>query len=195
MKQRLHYLVCILFSVFFIESGFAQRKTNVAGTVISADEKKGPGQNLSDDSDVAKRTETLNHLLKTFHSEKDFKPGDVPVWKHWLRVSGELPPDFDKMQSNAFPPDMLKFENGDHVTTPEQWKLRKEEMRSVLKKYMLGNWPDAPKKMLVREARGEGSNQRGVAAVNNTVKNNDLYEIKNITLLFAPSEKPVIHIE
>lgn len=156
---------------------------------------KGTRQNLLEDSDVAKRTETLNHLLKTFHSEKDLKPGDVPVWKHWLRVSGELPPNFDKMQSNAFPPDMLKFENGNPVSTPEQWAIRKEEMRSVLKKYMFGNWPEAPKKMLVREAQDDGPNQRGVAAVNNNGQNNDQYEVKNITLLFAPSEKPVIHIE
>ena len=159
--------------------------------------RNGRSQNMSDEAEIKKRAGFLDHLLKTYYSDKDFKPADVPVWKHWLRISRELPPDFDKLQANAFPPDLLKFENGKPVTTPVQWTARKEEIRKVLKQYMFGNWPAVPEKMLIRDAQNQegGSRRGGGSSAVSIVQSNNPYIVKNLTLLFASSKKAVVHIE
>jgi len=57
-----------------------------------------------------------------------------------------LPPDFDELQANAFPPELLKFDNGQAVDSPEKWLIRRQEIRKSLDQYMFGNWPPAPVK-------------------------------------------------
>ncbi|MGV8095222.1 MAG: hypothetical protein AB2L24_25490 [Mangrovibacterium sp.] len=74
---------------------------------------KSNGQVVSGENNREKRAKFLEHLLSTYRSDKDGKPQEVPVWENWLRKSGELPPDFDQLQANAFPPELLRFQNGD----------------------------------------------------------------------------------
>ncbi len=139
---------------------------------------KSNGQVASGENNREKRAKFLEHLLSTYRSDKDGKPQEVPVWENWLRKSGELPPDFDQLQANAFPPELLRFQNGDPVADPGQWPARKEEIRKLLKQYMFGNWPPPPPEMAVKYQEGKA-------------EENDLYVRQNVQLFFAPSAKAV----
>jgi dienelactone hydrolase len=141
--------------------------------------------------DQSKRAQYLDHLLTTFRSDMDDKPGEVPVWEHWLRVSGELPPDFDELPANAFPPDMLRMNSGQAVTTAAQWPARKEEIAKILKQYMFGNWPPAPSKMLVVRANAMRSGAPAAPAA----PLNGGYTVLNVQLLFGPSVRAVQYME
>jgi hypothetical protein len=99
-----------------------------------------------------KRATYLRHLLEVYHSDDDNKPHDAPMWETWLRQSGELPPDFDALPTNAFLPDVLLFNDGSRVRTPEGWPQRREEILDILQHYQLGRWPPPPPKMLRRWA-------------------------------------------
>ncbi len=125
-----------------------------------------------------KRALVLEHLLTTYRSDNDTKPRDAPIWESWLKKTGELPPDFDGLPSNALLPDLLKFENGSPVSDPKQWPARKEEIRKGLDQYMLGHWPPPPPKVAVKYQ-------------NAPAEENDLYLKKNLQVLFAPSAKAV----
>ena len=48
-------------------------------------------------------------------------------------------------------PDPLTFRNGTKVTTPEQWKQRREEMKAILEEYEYGHMPPAPGNVKGRE--------------------------------------------
>jgi len=133
---------------------------------------------MSGGNDTGKRAKVLEHLLTTYRSDKDAKPQDVPIWENWLKKTGELPPDFDKLQTNALPPDLLKFENGNPVSDATKWPARKEEVKKILDHYMLGNWPPSPSAIAVKYE-------------DTIAEDNDLYQKKNIQLLFAPSVKAV----
>lgn len=65
----------------------------------------------------------------------------------WLERTGELPPDFDKMQSIPFIPDPLVLDEGGKnipVKTKTQWKEKREWMKSHLKYYITGTFPPKP---------------------------------------------------
>ncbi len=135
----------------------------------------------SENNKREKRAKILEHLLTTYRSDKDTKPQDVPIWEHWLKESGELPPDFDQLQTNAILPDLLRFQNGNPVLDSKQWTSRKEEIRKVLGQYMFGNWPPRPPKIAIK--------------YQNSVENNELYRKQNVQLLFCPSTKAVEYAE
>jgi dienelactone hydrolase len=146
------------------------------------------GKSVSEDGDHKKRVKDLAHLVATYKSDKDEKPNEVPIWEHWLKKSGELPPDFDKLPSNALLPDLLKFQNGDPVSDSTKWPARKEEIKNVLRQYMLGDWPPIPPKIAVKYRR-LGSIPPLVR--DSVAEDNDLYIRKDLQLFFAPSEKAV----
>jgi len=127
---------------------------------------------------LEKRAESLEHLLSTFRTDVEAKPHEVPIWEQWLRSSGELPPDFDELQTNAFLPDLLSFQNGNPVERPEQWQDRKEEIRESLDEYMLGNWPPPPPKIAITYLESE-------------TEHHELYDVQKVQLCFAPSIKAV----
>lgn len=129
-----------------------------------------------------KRRQLLEHLITTYRSDQDVKPQGVPVWEHWLKESGELPPDFDKLQTYALLPDLLQFQNGDTVHDSTQWLARKKEIRNALAQYMLGNWPPPPLKVAIKY-------QQEVA------EDNELYIRRDAQIFFAPSAKAVEYAE
>ena len=133
-------------------------------------------------SSKEKRSEYLEQLLNTYRSDKDDNPHEVPIWENWLRKTGELPPDFDKMRTCAAPPDLMVFENGKPVKTPEQWQERKQEIVKEMKEYMFGNWPPPPPKTAIKY-------QEGVA------EENELYTKHNVQLMFAPSARAVEYVD
>ena len=126
-----------------------------------------------------KRAQVLKHLLETFRSDAPGEePKDVPIWESWLRRTGELPPDFDQLAAAALPPDLLTFGDGRPVAQPEQWPERRKEIRAVLDRYMLGDWPPPPERLAVKY-------QRTKAAETET------YVQQNVQLWFAPSVEAV----
>lgn len=138
----------------------------------------GCDNRLASDKNEQKRVKILEHLLATYRSDKDVKPHDVPVWENWLKKTGELPPDFDKLQTHALPPDLLHFQNGESVHDSTQWPARREEIKKILSQYMFGNWPPFPPKIAIKY-------QNAIA------EDNELYRKQNVQLLFAPSAKAV----
>ena len=113
--------------------------------------------------DRLKRSAILRHLLQTYHSDEasceDNKPHDVPAWEAWLAQSGELPPDFDQLPTNAFLPNVLEFDDGSSVTSVEDWQRRRQEVLTILETYQLGKTVPPPPKMTIEEvsaARDDG---------------------------------------
>ena len=126
-----------------------------------------------------KRVAYLQHLLETFGADDDVKPRDAPIWETWLHQSGELPPDFEALPTNALLPDVLTFGGGCRVRTAEEWTQRRDEVLDVLRHYQLGNWPPPPVKMAVEEL-----GEREDASLKGT--------FKSLRLVFAPTKKAVL---
>ena len=126
-----------------------------------------------------KRSAYLRHLLEVYHSDEDDKPHDAPIWESWLRQSGELPPDFDALPTNAFLPEVLQFVDGHPVETEYAWRNRRQEVLDILRAYQLGDTPPTPPKMVAQ--------QRG------SVVDEELGgRVSQIQLIFGPSEKAVL---
>ncbi len=54
-----------------------------------------------------------------------------------------MPPAKDLLTQKEMP-DPLTFADGRKVATPEQWRLRREEMKAILEEYEYGHMPPAP---------------------------------------------------
>ena len=64
------------------------------------------------------------------------------TFQDWIKRTGELPPDFDKMPSIPFLPDPLVLDEGRKnipIKSMEQWKEKREWMRKELE-YYIGLW-------------------------------------------------------
>ncbi|MCC5906178.1 MAG: alpha/beta fold hydrolase [Balneolaceae bacterium] len=90
------------------------------------------------------------HLL--FPGDNEWRD-DVNEWKEWLEETGELPPDFDAMESIPFIPDPLRMNNGDMVTTAADWPQRQDEIRELMKHYFIGQVPAPPQNLRVKEEK------------------------------------------
>jgi dienelactone hydrolase len=170
-KMSRFLLISVILSVSLLITGCCDRVSS-----------KTNGQKVSDEKIQEKRAEFLEHLLKTYSSDKDGKPQEVPIWESWLRKSGELPPDFDELEANAIPPELLRFQNGKTVANPRQWEIRKQEIRKALEQYMFGNWPPPPPKMAIKY---QESNE----------EETELYIKTNVQLYFAPSVTAVEYVD
>lgn len=135
-----------------------------------------PGCNKnSGEKDLLKRQEYLDHLISTFRSNiEGEEPREHPIWESWLKRSGELPPDFDQLETNAFPPDLLTLKNGNKISDPAQWPERKQEIKDILQQYMFGNWPPPPSKIAIKYE-------------NSKEEETSTYYKQNVQLRFSPS--------
>ncbi|MDP4290248.1 MAG: alpha/beta fold hydrolase [Bacteroidota bacterium] len=85
---------------------------------------------------------------------------EVPEWTAWQQKTGELPPDFDQLPRTNLLPDPLRFLDGRSVKNNAiDWSARREEIRHLFEKYMIGTFP--PKATITRvvptsESRGSG---------------------------------------
>ena len=87
------------------------------------------------------------HLL--LPSENEW-PDDNNEWLRWLNETGELPPDFDAMESTPFIPDPLRMANGDRITSAEEWPKRQEEIRGLMMQWLIGRVPAPPGNLRVQ---------------------------------------------
>ncbi|MBP5611152.1 MAG: hypothetical protein J6X20_00220, partial [Bacteroidales bacterium] len=105
---------------------------------------------------------------------------DVPEFTAWQQKTGELPPDFDQLPSNNFLPDPLTFEDGTPVgPSAADWEKRRNEIKALYEKYMLGTMPPKPSTFEVEvtsESSGEG------------------YYSRSVTLHFGPENKGSVRV-
>ena len=106
-----------------------------------------------------------------------------PPWEAWLKKSGELPPDFDALPSMAeLPNPLVRWESGTAalVTTPEDWKQRRQELLGLFVHWILGTVPPAPDNL---EANVLSEREESHALV------------RSVELHFGPEHKAVLHLE
>src|SRR5688500_15103113 len=68
-------------------------------------------------------------------------------WELWLKLKGELPPDFEKLPSLPEPPDpLIRIGEGRPlpVLTPDHWSARRLELLEQFHEWVLGTVPPAP---------------------------------------------------
>lgn len=97
------------------------------------------------------RSATLAHLLATYATDEGIDPQNAPHFEAWLARSGELPPDFDALPTNAGLPPLLVRADGSPVASAEEWPARRAEMLRMLVHYQLGQPPPAPGAMFVED--------------------------------------------
>jgi dienelactone hydrolase len=66
-------------------------------------------------------------------------------FKTWVEQSKALPPDFDALPKVNTMPDAFTFFDGKRkVTSAEDWKARREEIKQLFEKYVIGTMPPKP---------------------------------------------------
>lgn len=84
------------------------------------------------------------------------------TWEEYIRRTGELPPDFAQMPSNAGLPDPLLLQKGNEVvpvTTLPLWEEQKQWIRKETEKWIFGTMPPKPDNLQaeVLSVRREGT--------------------------------------
>jgi hypothetical protein len=95
--------------------------------------------------DLAAREKSLAQMLQ-------YLPSSSP-WKVWLDQSHELPPDFDALPDMADLPDpLVELRDGRPVpiVTAEDWNRRRETLKALFHKWILGTVPPAPDNLEAR---------------------------------------------
>ncbi len=75
------------------------------------------------------------------------------TFQDWLKRTGELPPDFDRMPSIPFLPDPLILDEGGKnipVKTMAQWQEKREWMKKQLEYYITGTYPPKPDNLKIK---------------------------------------------
>ena len=100
-------------------------------------------------------------------------------WEDWVKRTGELPPDFVSMPSVADLPDPLASRQGARVTTKEQWRRRRDWIRSELEHWIYGKMPPAPDNLraVVTETHKEGR-----------------ITVREVRLEFGPGRRGILHV-
>lgn len=91
-----------------------------------------------------KQQELLDQILRTL-------PRSEP-WEQWLKATGEMPPDFDKLPGTPFLPDPLLFAHGRRASWSD-WPKRREELLGLFQHYVTGSWPVSPTNLAVADFR------------------------------------------
>ncbi len=91
--------------------------------------------------------EELLGFLPTVRTDRGMVTRFDRTWRDWLERTGELPPDFAKMPSNAFLPDPLILTDGGRtvpVKTPGQWRQKRKWIKEQVEYWLTGTSPPAP---------------------------------------------------
>jgi len=125
-----------------------------------------------------------NNLIPSLPAEKN---GRVTIqdrtWEEWVQRTGELPPDFDAMPSQAFLPDpLLRREGGRSVpiTTAAQWEQQRRWIRSEFEHWVYGRMPPPPGNLRVASSR-----ERREAGLT----------VREVLLEFGPEHRAQLHLK
>jgi dienelactone hydrolase len=126
--------------------------------------------------DPARTLAELLSLLKPSRVPADgrLNPFDK-TWEEWVRRTGELPPDFDKLRSIPGLPDALEG-----VTTQAQWQARKQQLRRDVQHWIFGQFPPTPTNLraVVTASRREGA-----------------VTVREVRLEFGPDHRATLRVE
>lgn len=93
-----------------------------------------PGYAFSDDQ------KRLDDLLKMLP--------DHPPFTEWLKNTGEMPPDYGRLQPDARVRSVLepRLENGavTAITTPQEWQTERERLLAAFRHWFFGTYPQNP---------------------------------------------------
>lgn len=169
LTKRSIRTICLIFFFGLTTIAFAQNKIPAA-----------------EQSDSLKRKASLSRIMKVLAADK-ISNGRVSfldeTFKDWLKRTGELPPDFDKMPSIPFLPDPLILDEGGKnipVTSSAQWEEKRRWMKEQLEYYITGTYPVSPGgfKVKVLSENKEGS-----------------ITLRMVELSFGPQEQAKLTIE
>lgn len=137
----------------------------------------------------------LERILKVIPADRtipagDQLPGTPParispqdfLWRDWLKRTGELPPDFDKMPSLPFLPDPLIIDQGGKnipVVTYQQWQEKREEIKKTAQHWITGTLPPSPGNLRVELLEEKVSGQ---------------LKEQTVLLRFGPEYKAQLHV-
>ncbi len=176
---RICFLVIFLFSNNLIAQNnkIADEKT-----------KRLYGYNSTDEllSDTIKRKFFLEQIVKLLPADY-ISAGHVSfldtTFGDWLKRTGELPPDFDKMPSIPYLPNPLVLDEGGKnipVKTKQQWAEKREWMKNELQYYITGTFPSAPDNLQVKVLSEKKDGQT---------------TLRNVELSFGPDHKGKLAVE
>ncbi len=152
-------------------------------TTITFAQNKIPAKSQSDS---LKRKANLSRIMKVLPEDRTAN-GRVSfldqTFKDWLKRTGELPPDFDKMPSIPFLPDPLILDEGGKnipITSAAQWEEKRRWMKEQLEYYITGTYPISPGdfKVKILSQKKEGSTT-----------------LRMVELSFGPQEQAKLTIE
>lgn len=105
------------------------------------------------------------------------------TWVAWLNRTGELPPDFSKMKSTPFLPNLLTYEKDgkEHpIRTEDEWKVKREWIKEQYQYWISGNFPEAPNNL---------TSEILLDSVSDGVR------IQKVRLDFGPEKAAKLHLE
>jgi dienelactone hydrolase len=133
---------------------------------------------LADDS-TARRQQYLNDLLRILPPSYDKDTTRINAtdrsWEQWQKRTGELPPEFASLPSQAFLPDPLEG-----VKTQADWLERRKWIRRQYEQWIIGRMPPVP------------GNVRGIVT---STKREGGVEVRDVRLEFGPDHKGILHIQ
>ncbi len=97
--------------------------------------------------DILKIVDTTYYLKNTYSWRATLQDS---TWMDWLRRTGELPPDFDKMRSTPFLPEPLLMDHGGAdipITTLAQWQEKKTWIKKEFQHWISGIAPPPPESL------------------------------------------------
>ena len=100
-------------------------------------------------------------------------------WEQWLKQTGAMPPDFDRMPSVPYLPDPVRFANG-RMATWHDWPQRREELLALFQHYVTGAWPASPTNLNVTDLME---------------RNEDGSLVRELTLEFGPLRAAKLRVE
>jgi hypothetical protein len=106
-------------------------------------------------------------------------PKEIPIPE--IKTDLGKMPGVNELPIRAELPDAMVMNDGAKVTTPEQWKKRREEIKRALAYYAVGEMPPPP------------GNVKGVEVTNETVLDG-MVKYRLVHLTFGPAEKLALDI-
>ncbi|MEO6829028.1 MAG: alpha/beta fold hydrolase [Acidobacteriaceae bacterium] len=135
----------------------------------------------------SRRRADLELFLKIFAPSRPPASGRInaydKTWEDWVKRTGELPPDFEAMQSIPNLPDPLIFnENGRQipVTNEALWNRQKLWIRSQVEQWIFGKMPPPPDNLrsIITSTRREGT----------TI-------VRDVRLEFGPAHRATLRVQ